>query len=687
MKKQLIKIYLFALPFALPFALTFALPFASALTLSAQVAGDTTKPPFSVYSKVNIRAIHPQGWINEFLVRQSTGLTGHIEVAGYPFNTGLWACEKMKGSQEAWWPYEQTAYYLDGVNRLGLLLNDDTLKAKADRNTDYVKAHLAASGRYGTVLTDRWARWPYATFNRLFMTDYETQPDTAIITMMVKHYLSFTAKDFADDLELANVEEICWLYGHTQDQRLINMAMQAYDLFKSDLNYRNRAGADMVFSSDKAPNHHGVVYLELVKIPLILYSYTGRKDYLAEAMNGIRTMEKYDMLVSGLPSSTEHFGGISELAGTEVCNTATLPYTYGYFLRTTGDATFGDRIEKAVFNGGIGSVSKDFKTHQYFSSPNQFIATSTSGGYGFDPSRGAFKPGHDVECCTGNVNRFMPYYVEQMWLDGPGGGIVAALFGPSQLQAEFGGKQITITEQTNYPFEEAINFNFSTSGDVRFPFLIRIPAWSASTEILVNGKRVDSVITPGTFFVLNRTFHNNDVITLRMPMTIRSTEWPHQGIAIERGPLVYSLPIKADKTLLPVTDKSTAEFRGMELRPAATWNYALDERTIAPRVEFVKVRGYPWDEHNSPVRILVPARKISDWKLKTSYDTQWKVSITGTPAFPAKYTTGIQEMIELVPYGSTMLRVTVFPDAAHAIRQPMAADATGQPMPPTPPTP
>ncbi|MCK5694107.1 MAG: hypothetical protein KAI08_14690, partial [Bacteroidales bacterium] len=120
-------------------------------------------PPFSTFYKVKISDIQAEGWIREFLERQKSGLTGNIEVAGYPFNTCMWGCEKMEGSQKAWWPYEQTAYYLDGAFRLGLLLNDEELLEKARSNMEYVMEHIDSTGRVGTQLSDRWWRWPYAS--------------------------------------------------------------------------------------------------------------------------------------------------------------------------------------------------------------------------------------------------------------------------------------------------------------------------------------------------------------------------------------------------------------------------------------------------------------------------------------------------------------------------------------------
>jgi hypothetical protein len=627
------------------------------------------KVPFSHFEKIKITNIQPEGWIKEFLERQKTGLSGNIEVAGYPFDTKMWATEKIKGSTKAWWPYEQTAYYIDGVHRLGLLLEDEALVQKAKTQTQYVLNHInPATGRVSTNLADRWWRWPYAQFFRIFMTDYEVTGDNKIIDALHKHYLAFTASDFADDLELANVEELCWLYGVTKDKKLLDMAEEAYSLFKSDIKYRNRSEGDnkndMQFGSDRVPDMHGVVYLELVKVPAILYSYTGKQEYLKEAENGIQKMEKHHMLISGLPSSTEHFRGISDLAGHETCNTAVFPYSYGYMLRITGDARLGDRIEKAVFNAGIGSITKDFKSHQYFSAPNQVIASLKSNLYGHNPARMMYAPGHDVECCTGNVNRFMPYYVEQMWLSAPDNGLVASLFGPSSVTAKVGkdNTAIEITQETNYPFSEEIKFRIQTNKKVSFPFYIRIPEWSNATQILVNGERVDSEIRQGSFYKLERDFSDGDEITLKIPMTVNVSFWPNNEAGIERGPLVFSLPVEKEKSIVMGYERSTKEFPAYEMTPVDSWNYGIVNAINEFTIKYNKIDGYPWDEGNSPITIKVPAEEVKNWEMQKVYDENLNENIERTPPIPANPEfIGKMEFLELVPFGTTTLRVSLFP--------------------------
>lgn len=108
-------------------------------------------------------------------------------------------------------------------------------------------------------------------------------------------------------------------------------------------------------------------------------------------------------------------------------------------LMATGDVKWADKMESAVYNAALGAINKDFKALQYFSSPNQLLATekSSMAPYGEEGlSRQAYRPGFDVECCSGNVHRMFPNYISRMWMNGDEHEIVAALYGPSEYRTE-----------------------------------------------------------------------------------------------------------------------------------------------------------------------------------------------------------------------------------------------------------
>ena len=625
----------------------------------------TEAAPHAAFSRLAITQLTPRGWIREFLERQRSGLTGNIERAGYPFDTCLWAGERMEGSPTAWWPYEQTAYFLDGALRLGHLLGDDALLRLVRRNFDYVRDHVGASGRYGTELAERYRHWPYASFNRALMCEHGATGDARIVELLHRHYLSFAAEDFADVLELANVEQLCWLHEQTGDARMVAMAEAAYALFLAEPRYRSWAEGDIDFRSTQGPSTHGVVYLELLKVPALLYRATGKPAYLEAAVLGLQSMERDHLLASGLPSSTEHFAGKGADAGTETCNAATFPYSYGLMLQITGEARHGDAIEKALFNGAIGAVGKDFRTHQYFSAPNQAVCALDSNPYGHHAARMAYLSAHDVQCCTGNVNRFMPYFVEQMWLSTPDQGLAAALLGPCSVSTRVGALQalVTIDEVTDYPFSDSVEFRLSMEGATRFPLSLRIPAWCDGPELWLNGEALTPAPKPGRFHRIERLFADGDRITLKLPMQVQLQPFPDAGVAVQRGPLVYSLPVRSRDEAVAGPGSFSPQFPAFARRPDQAWNYALcldGAGAEAVRVSVAETGAYPWEQ--PPVKLSVPARRVPAWRLQTFFDERLGAEVTVTPGFPQRAeATGAIETLELVPYGSTLLRITVFP--------------------------
>ena len=69
------------------------------------------------FHELPLTSIKPRGWLRTYLEKQQDGLTGHLEVMGYPFDTGGWTNTKIKtrSALAGWWPYEQTAYWIDGM--------------------------------------------------------------------------------------------------------------------------------------------------------------------------------------------------------------------------------------------------------------------------------------------------------------------------------------------------------------------------------------------------------------------------------------------------------------------------------------------------------------------------------------------------------------------------------------------
>ena len=186
----------------------------------------------------------------------------------------------------------------------------------------------------------------------------------------------------------------------------------------------------------------------------------------------------------------------------------------------------------------------------------------------------------------------------------------------------------------------------------------------------VNGQAYSGKLVPGTFTTLSRAVVAGDEIELRLPMTAKLVKWGDWGVEVERGPILYAyaVPEKVtvdDKAYVNLQGKKPSKdgFPALDLRPDGPWNYALavTEADFAKkaRVETRRVHGatYPFDPAAVPLVIKVPARRVTGWTL---VDNRY------TPPLPAAdqlVCEGPVEWITLVPYGSTRLRLSVFPQA------------------------
>jgi hypothetical protein len=377
------------------------------------------------------------------------------------------------------------------------------------------------------------------------------------------------------------------------------------------------------------------------------------------------------MLVDGCPSAVEHLKGKAVDMAHETCDTIDFSWSLGYVLLATGDVKWADMIERDIFNAGLGSIEKNFHGHQYYSAPNQPVAAENTSHYNDDEfwgemahSRFCYRPGHDTECCTGNIQRMVPQFAGRMWLKNESNGLVAALYGPTQITTKVGANNdsVTITEKTDYPFSEKIDFVIKSNKPVNFPLELRIPTWCKGATISINGTKSEEKLVSGTFHKLARTFKDGDVVTLNLPMELKLTRWGtnNSGIAIERGPLVYSLPIKSKVVKYSSLGcKDIDKFPDLLMYPKAAWNYALNlnENNLKSKAKVIinKTKGYSWDLKNIPVSIEVPAKKVLNWKSKnTSLPSEWPNNLQ---------LSNDEETIKLVPLGATTLRMTIFPEA------------------------
>ena len=297
----------------------------------------------------------------------------------------------------------------------------------------------------------------------------------------------------------------------------------------------------------------------------------------------------------------------------------------------------------------------DMWAHQYDQQVNQVICAiaedrlyTTNG-----PDANIFGLAPNFGCCTANMHQGWPKLATHLWMHGAtDDSLVALVYAPCNVSTILAGVPVHIEVQTLYPFEEDVYIHVSSERPVHFPLQLRIPEWAQEATIALEDQAGEHV-QAGTFHRIEREWNTPTSIHLRLSMPIRTQTRYANSMAIERGPLVYSLQFNAQWRQiggeLPHAD--------WEVFPLAPWNYALEidhehpERscTLASR----PVGGMPFSPEGAPIQLHIYGRRVPAWTIEHN-------AAGPLPQSPVS-STEPREELTLIPYGCTDLRVTELP--------------------------
>lgn len=623
----------------------------------------------------SIKDIKPQGWVKEFLLTQMAGLTGHIEKAGAPFNCVEWGKPDYVGYNAGWWVYEQVAYWLDGYLKCAILLEDEAAIKRASDIIYSVLDNPDEEGYLGPRYLkpadkEGWNRWPHVVFFRACMTLYDYTGDDGILSAITRHYLG-PRLDFSFNRDVLNVEIMVWLYGKTGNRELLTLAEESYEKYNRESeeksgNYKGKENHNCLsFAlSNEKPYVHGVSYNEFSKLGALMYLYTGNEKYLAASIKAYEKIDKLFMLPSGLHCSNEFLISNHYMQSHETCNVTDYTWALYYLVQASGNAAYLDKIEKCIYNAGIGSVLENFRGLQYFSCCNQLVLDKQSNHNIFYSGEKwmSYRPNPGTACCAGNVNRFMPNFVSRAFMKDEDGGIYATLFAPSSLSTELDGKKIEIKEETAYPFRESALFHIKA--EAPFVFYVRIPSYAEKTE--VNGKTVSA--KDGFLKVLVDEGESTLSVSFDSKLLAKKK---NGGVYFEKGVLVYALGMKGDRRIDEKERDAGEGFPAYNIYPDEKWNYAILPEGAAFVDEGCDLK---WDLSARLPYIEVDGYEIDNYALKTKkkllactdlYEKLYKEKTgpyTFTPPMPKKFSkVGEMTKLRLYPYGACKVRLTVLP--------------------------
>jgi hypothetical protein len=611
-----------------------------------------------------LTSVRPTGWLHRQLEIQANGLGGHLDEFWPDLSAdSAW----LGGGGEGW---ERGPYFLDGLVPLAWLLDDSRLKAKAQRWIDWTLTHQRPDGAIGPPKNTDW--WPNMIMLKVLTQYQEATGDPRVVPFMSR-YFAYQAAKMADVplKEWAvyrwqdEVLTVLWLYNRTGDPALLDLAKRLHAAgFDWAAQFATFRYTDKVTKADAQLNTHVVNNAMALKASGLWSLVSNRDSDRAAARQQLDTMDRYHLLPGGVHSGDEHYAGRNPSQGTELCAVVEGMFSVEQLLAILGDPALGDRLEKIAFNALPGAFDGNMWAHQYDQQPNQVLCSIRPRGWTSNgPEANVFGLEPNFGCCTANFHQGWPKLVASLWMASNDGGLVAAAYAPNTVKTTVaGGVAVAIVEETDYPFRDTITLTVNPARTASFPLSLRIPAWAAGAQITVNDVR-ESNVKAGTFHRLAREWKAGDRVRLRLPMQVRASRWFNDSIAVERGPLVFSLKMGEDWRPLTAGMKHPAPSpaKDWEVHPTTAWNYGLvssDAGAAGVAVAGVEVKENPvgpkpFSSTGAPLELRVKGRRLPQWQMVDG-------SAAPPPASPVTTDAPI-ETLTLIPYGAAKLRITAFP--------------------------
>ena len=646
--------------------------------------------------------VAPAGWLRRQLVVQKNGLTGNIDA--------LW---EDLGGQSGWLGgagenWERGPYYLDGLIPLAWALGDEALQQKAQVWIEWMLQSQNDEGFFGPADNPDW--WPRMVALKALSQYHEATGDARVLPFLDRYFrfqLEHLPQQPLSMWAAARGQEqllpMLYLYRQTGQAYLLELARllrgQSYrwDAFFRAFPYHERthaylnrplfmAAKRVTLMSDwtakrlrrirapKPPTRaqieksnssrflrvfhetHSVNLAMALKMPALDALFGGDPAGSEASQAGIDALMQYHGLANFVFSGDEHLNGRSPAVGAELCLVAEYLFSLETLLAVTGEARYADLFEQVALNAWPATFTGDMCAHQYVQQVNQVeVSRQKRGWYDAYNEANLFGLKPNFGCCAANMHQGWPKLLGSILMRHPRG-IAAALYAPCSAKLNVLDTIVQLTEETDYPFGENISLAFdeisNTANALEFSLFLRIPAWTSTFELLLNGEPQHASPKDG-FVELRRIFRAGDQITLRLPMPLRIEKEAEGGATLHRGPLLLALPIEAERRVV----RGTPPFADYELFPRSDWRFALVESELErAQIAVLSPGDQPFGENAPPLTVLLRLARAPHWPMVRHSAGPIP------PPFSAKEDALVEQT--LVPYGCTLLRIAQLPAAS-----------------------
>ncbi|HIQ22080.1 MAG TPA: hypothetical protein EYH34_12730 [Planctomycetes bacterium] len=673
-------------------ALRWSCVFAAAVLVATGGRLSAAKREAEAFAPVRLGHVKPRGWLRDVQARDlTTGYAGHLdELLQDPQtekyllrrenndfvtranNRGCRCDERGLATPPAprtWWHAEMIGDWHDGLLRAAYLAGGARAKAKADRFIEAILKSQDGDGYIGIypagcrfhfaqpdgeLWSQRCVLLPLLAYYELAGREDVLEAVQRAVKLTIAQY-GPGKKNYFDTPKqrdcgishgLMFLDVLEWLYRLTGDEAYRRAALSFYEDYNAARNVLVKDGQLERLLDPSIPfSGHGPDVMGFLRVTLLCYYLSGKEVYLKAWRNAIGKVERH-LGVGGSPLSGH--GEEIKAEGQkpdmpyEYCSTFYLLHSLIWALQKTGEARFGDMIERTLFNAAQGARFADGKALTYYSADERlWVRQRPPEGRG--NHRFIYTAAFYPSCCHDSGARVYPYTISAMWMRSrgrDGDGLVAALYGPSHVRTEINGTRVSVVEETDYPFSFEIGLSMQVERPIAFPLRLRVPAWSPEPSVTAPGAAVTR--DRRGFLVVTKRWQSCDRVRLTLKPTIRGERSVDGRTAVAYGPLVFSLPIPEKAEVVqrfpPVGPDRVGGFCAYQYDPAdlASARRPLKLMGGKPGFGFRVVEDdttdprYPWDRP--------------------------RLGLRGTMLGAG----GQLERVTLLPMGSTLLRRTFF---------------------------
>ena len=235
----------------------------------------------------------------------------------------------------------------------------------------------------------------------------------------------------------------------------------------------------------------------------------------------------------------------NERAYAETCASVGLILWGHRLLQIEGDSRYADVIERTLYNGLLSGISLDGRSYFYV---NPLEAWPVITGNRDDiPCARTRQPWFGCACCPPNIARLIASLGQYVYSANEEE-LYVHLYAGSEVRQSFVGREVNLTQRTNYPWEGTVGLTVDMESPVPFTLSVRFPGWCRDMAVAVNGEPIDAAAaTVNGYVKLRREWRPGDTVELVMAMPaerVRAHPELREAagkVALQRGPVVFCL--------------------------------------------------------------------------------------------------------------------------------------------------